>query len=312
MSWSRFLLHNHKRKEDFKRMEIKSVEVTGLEFALKAMRMPFESHDRSTPEKDLKLAERLIKAGVEHRKFIRQITINVDVIASMAFWFEFDTYKIGVTSNSSSFWNQHGVVPSLSGYVRPDNADQRFDDALLEISHVLKEFLCAADPPKEVMRYLIPQGVKYHRAITITGEAFLNMLIQRQNHRLPEWREFLSEILARLPQDVYNLYDPMVGDKMVFSVGRVLKNLGRNEITLNESMKDCALAHVLWKPYPANKPEKVGEYFVTRQKAGMVYVGRDADYYNGVRFLMKDEDTIAFAEIPDPYSPKSRSEEQMQ
>ena len=94
-------------------MKFENTEVYGFKRALKGMRNPLESwHKNDTVEEngkvvigenDLGLAQRLIKAGSEHRKFMRQIFVSVDITAPMYFMAELDTYKIGITRNSSSF-----------------------------------------------------------------------------------------------------------------------------------------------------------------------------------------------------------------
>ena len=94
-------------------MKFENTEVYGFKRALKGMRNPLESwHKNDTVEEngkvvigenDLGLAQRLIKAGSEHRKFMRQIFVSVDITAPMYFMDELDTYKIGITRNSCSF-----------------------------------------------------------------------------------------------------------------------------------------------------------------------------------------------------------------
>ena len=97
-------------------MKFENTEVYGFKRALKGMRNPLESwHKNDTVEEngkvvigenDLGLAQRLIKAGSEHRKFMRQIFVSVDITAPMYFMAELDTYKIGITRNSSSFMHK--------------------------------------------------------------------------------------------------------------------------------------------------------------------------------------------------------------
>lgn len=185
-----------KRKES---MTINDLEICGFDWALTAMRMPYMSHNNKHND-DMDLAKILIKAGPEHRKFLRQVTIQMDVTASMAFWFEFDTYKVGVTSNSESFWNtisKTGRIP-FGKFSVPEGADDGYEEALQNIVDIINRYWAESDAPKEVVRYLVPQGVKYTRIVTMTGESFYNMLHQRKNHRLPEWRNFIRIAMAMI------------------------------------------------------------------------------------------------------------------
>lgn len=117
-------------------MEFKNTEVWGFKHAIRGMRQPMNSHHKSDSgycnelefdcpkcvlsenclmkrdgnqmfpfvigENDMNLAQRLIKGGTEHRKFLRQIMVSVDITAPLFWWKEFDTYKIGTTANSTS------------------------------------------------------------------------------------------------------------------------------------------------------------------------------------------------------------------
>ena len=97
-------------------MKFENTEVFNFEGAWRGMRNPHESWDKSDTEwlqgtyikacklgkNDLKLAQTLIKAGSEHRKFLRQIFVSVDITAPLYWWKEFDTYKVGTVSNSTS------------------------------------------------------------------------------------------------------------------------------------------------------------------------------------------------------------------
>ena len=93
-------------------MKFENTEVYGFKRALKGMRNPLESwHKNDTVEEngkvvigenDLDLAQRLIKSGSEHRKFMRQIFVSVDITGPLYWWKEFDTYKVGTVANSCS------------------------------------------------------------------------------------------------------------------------------------------------------------------------------------------------------------------
>ena len=98
-------------------IKVENIKTWGFEHAIRGMRNPMNSWNKSDSvfkgyngkienteigENDLKLAQTLIKAGSEHRKFMRQIFVSVDITAPLYWWKEFDTYKVGTTANSTS------------------------------------------------------------------------------------------------------------------------------------------------------------------------------------------------------------------
>ena len=116
-------------------MKFENTEVYGFKRALKGMRNPLESWRKNDTveengkvvigENDLDLAQRLIKSGSEHRKFMRQIFVSVDITGPLYWWKEFDTYKVGTVANSCSTMHkiaakrqctnlrQHLLLPSV-------------------------------------------------------------------------------------------------------------------------------------------------------------------------------------------------------
>ena len=106
-------------------MKFENTEVWGFEHAVRGMRNPLNSWDKGDSgyidrrfndqfyigENDLDLAQRLIKAGSEHRKFLRQIFVSVDITAPLYWWKEFDTYKVGTVSNSTSTMHKLASTP---------------------------------------------------------------------------------------------------------------------------------------------------------------------------------------------------------
>ena len=94
-------------------------DVWGFEWAFKGMRNPMNSWDKSDSnwlfqeigKNDLTLAKKLINAGSEHRKFLRQIYVSVDITAPMFWWFEYDTYKVGTVKNSCSKMHKIHIKP---------------------------------------------------------------------------------------------------------------------------------------------------------------------------------------------------------
>ncbi len=176
-------------------MEITELEVLGTEWALRAMRKPYLS--KGNKKKDIELAQKLTCLGREHRKFLRQLTIQIEMSASMAFWFEFDTYKVGTTSNSESFFFVKGKRPlHLSDFVIPVPILMSPMQAIIDVINEHR-YLRPAQ-----LRYIVPQGVKYSRIVTLTGEAYFNMYHQRKQHQLEEWREFTKQTKELIKDEI--------------------------------------------------------------------------------------------------------------
>ncbi|MGN0819817.1 MAG: hypothetical protein ACI4M6_05420 [Christensenellaceae bacterium] len=157
-------------------------------------------------EKDMKLAQQLIKAGSEHRKFLRQIFVSVDITAPLYWYKEFDTYKVGTTANSTS--TMHKITSkeiTLDCFEIGDYSPSLIliDETLLEANvklHIdfLEQlrllFLQTKDKRywKELIRWL-PESWLQTRTITLNYENILSIIHQRKNHKLDEWsKDFIN------------------------------------------------------------------------------------------------------------------------
>ena len=132
-------------------MKFEKTEVWGFEHAIRGMRNPLESWNRSDSEyidieseegielqskgiyykigkNDLELMQKLIKAGSEHRKFLRQIFVSVDITAPLYWWKEFDTYKIGTVSNSTSTMHKLASTPITTDCFEMDDFSEIIDN----------------------------------------------------------------------------------------------------------------------------------------------------------------------------------------
>ncbi len=166
-------------------------------------------------EKDLKLAQRLIRAGSEHRKFMRQIIVSVDITAPIYWWKEFDTYKVGTVANSTSTMHTiHEKPISMSSFDTDDcnmdlpliddaNVGMRAESFITDFLEQLRQkYLMEKDERtkkrywKELIRWL-PSGWLQKRTVTMTYENLLAMcsIGQRRFHKLSEWsgRELPSD-----------------------------------------------------------------------------------------------------------------------
>lgn len=228
----------------------------GVEHAIRGMRNPLESWKKSDSiilmeqdenndfrevakigKNDLELMHKLIKAGSEHRKFLRQIFVAVDITAPLYWWKEADTYKVGTVSNSTSTMHKLASTPiTMDCFEMGDFEDvklsndklkQEWDcslcwDAIIGNCEVLrqkynkimenkkyleeiKEFeeakkaqVMAKKYWKELIR-LLPESWLQKRTITMNYENLLNMYRQRKHHKLTEWSKSFCDWVKNLP-----------------------------------------------------------------------------------------------------------------
>lgn len=149
---------------------------------------------------DMKLAQTLIKAGPEHRKFLRQIFVSVDITAPLYWWKEFDTYKIGTTANSTSTMHKLTSKPITLDCFETDDFNEDLEyyqgntagmlsDLLIEQLEFLRQkYLETKDKRywKELVRWL-PQSWLQTRTWTANYEVIKSICHQRQGHKLNEW-----------------------------------------------------------------------------------------------------------------------------
>lgn len=219
-------------------MKFENTEVFNLEGALRGMRNPKNSWDKSDSHwtdgdcewgeeyqigpNDMKLATTLESAGPEHRKYLRQIFVSVDITAPLYFYKEFDTYKIGTTANSTSTMHKLASKPitldcfetgdydselevecvdqsdvtedgKAAGFVAHWHTDMFVDNLLSHLEDLRQMYLKTGDKKywKELVRWL-PEGWLQTRTWTADYEVLKNMYHQRKNHKLKEWHEFCS------------------------------------------------------------------------------------------------------------------------
>ena len=153
---------------------------------------------------DLDLAKRLAHAGSDHRKFLRQIFVTVDITAPLYWWKEFDTYKVGTTANSTS--TMHKI--HAKEFTREDFSCDRMDEgglALLDtvIAYLESErqkFLSDKDNKQawHNMIQTLPTSYNQMRTVTLNYENLINMYYARRNHKLAEWH-VLCDWITSLP-----------------------------------------------------------------------------------------------------------------
>ena len=177
--------------------------------------------------KDMNLAQRLICGGPEHRKFLRQIQVCVDITAPLFWYKEFDTYKVGTAANSTSTMHKLAETPITRDCFLIKEENNRLDlGGILTYGKIINTLIGDCEEIRQ--RYLKTKDVHYWRAliellpeswcqtrtITMNYENLLSICKQRRNHKLPEWREDFINWARDLPyaQDLIFL-DEIIKDK---------------------------------------------------------------------------------------------------
>lgn len=226
-------------------IKIEHVETLGWEAAIRGMRNPMNSWEKSdsdwhligTPgtnqavandkylrekycigNNDLDLMKRLCNAGTDHRKFMRMITVYMDITAPLYWWKEFDTYKVGTVANSCS--TMHKIAdkeftledfsceklitreqPLVEGVdaVEPPNAVWLMNRTIQTLNQYRNLYLQTKDKKYWwQMIQLLPSSYNQRRTVMLNYEVLANMYKSRRNHKLDEWIDFCAEI-ERLP-----------------------------------------------------------------------------------------------------------------
>lgn len=197
-------------------MKFENTKVMNFDGALHGMRNPMNSWDKSDSKEtectyiigknDMKLAQKLIKAGSEHRKFMRQIFVSVDITAPLYWWKEFDTYKVGTVANSTSTMHKLATTPiTLDCFEIDDYHPNTFvyyenttvndvvdtNVGIIHFLETLRQHYIETKNKiywKELIRWL-PESWLQTRTVTMSYENLLAMCSkgQRRFHKLNEW-----------------------------------------------------------------------------------------------------------------------------
>lgn len=193
---------------------LKYADIWGFEHAVRGMRNPMNSWDKSDTfvdydlvllgNKDKELMKRLVHTGPSHRKFLRQIFVSVDITAPLYWWKEFDTYKVGTVANSCSTMHKiHDKEFTLDDFSVEHLNDDVLNKPFKDIISCLNFFrqLYVQDHDKDSwwqMIQLLPSSYNQKRTVTMNYENLLNIYETRRNHKLDEWKDFCKWI-ERLP-----------------------------------------------------------------------------------------------------------------
>lgn len=209
-------------------LKVEYLEAWGFKHAIRGMRNPHNSWnksdswvDRSTGKEiyivgdnDLTLMRKLYKAGTEHRKYLRQIFVSMDITAPLYWWKQFDTYEVGVTTDSCS--TMHTLMNkefksddfSFDNLLKGPNED--YVEELLECLNDIREAYINYDSLVEecgnnynlsksdiqlALYEILPCAYNQKRTVTVNYENVFNIVKQRKTHKLDEWKTFVEELL---------------------------------------------------------------------------------------------------------------------
>lgn len=222
-------------------IKIENVEVMGWEAAIRGMRNPMNSWEKSDSyenycvnyEKDektgecaeirfpyyrvgagdLSLMKKLANAGTDHRKFMRMITVYLDITAPLYWWKEFDTYKVGTVANSCStmhrihtkeftlddFSHEHLIDWDDSHAITPDGKHLYTKGIIQDLIDILNRCRTWYNKTKDKKYWwqiiqLLPSSYNQRRTVMLNYEVLANIYKSRRNHKLNEWREFCAWI----------------------------------------------------------------------------------------------------------------------
>ena len=224
-------------------LKIENTEVIGWEAAIRGMRNPMNSWEKSDSRfsllddcgdcthcnlrfdecneqqigpNDLDLMTRLRNAGTDHRKFMRMITVYLDITAPLYWWKEFDTYKVGTVANSCStmhkihekeftledFSCEHLYAEDeIDGMYYSTTAEEEFTSTdvlkvVIESLNNYRKMYLATKDKKEwwQMIQLLPSSYNQRRTVMLNYEVLANIYKSRRNHKLDEWHTFCDWI----------------------------------------------------------------------------------------------------------------------
>lgn len=203
-------------------VRVDDVNVWGFNHAMRGMRNPMNSWDRADTifdleggvfrmgDADQQLMHKLFRAGTEHRKYMRQIFVSMDITAPLYWWKEFDTYKVGTTANSCSTMHKIAAKEFTDDDFSLEHleGDANFCAGVVieTLNDYRKKYLNTKDK-----RYwwcliqLLTSSYNQKRTVTMDYENAASMIRQRTGHKLDEWNDFVK-VLSDLPymDDIMN------------------------------------------------------------------------------------------------------------
>jgi hypothetical protein len=191
-------------------IELERTSVMNFENALRGARNPLSSWAKSDSfygengefvigEIDLSLAHRLAVSGSDHRKYLRQVFVSVDITAPIYWWKEFDTYKVGTTANSTSTMHRIHSKDFSRDDFSTDHMTEGALGALDNMISFLEESRIKFTETKDKKYWydiiqLLPSSYNQMRTVTLNYENLINMYYARRSHKLDEWHTFCDWI----------------------------------------------------------------------------------------------------------------------
>lgn len=211
-------------------IKLENTEVMGWEHAIRGMRNPKNSWEKSDSnfnqyrngpimnpkgmyfgENDRSLMMKLRNAGTDHRKFMRMITVYVDILAPLYWWKEFDTYKVGTVANSCStmhkihekeFYEEDFSFERLESGYEEYNGDDAMHTAYCSVQNTISalnrlRYMYNITKNKkywDAIIQLLPSSYNQKRTVMLNYEVLANIYKSRRNHKLDEWHIFCDWI----------------------------------------------------------------------------------------------------------------------
>ena len=195
-------------------IKIDRICVMNFENAIRGARNPMNSWARMDSfydesgrfvlgQNDLALAHKLAVAGSDHRKFLRQIIVSLDINAPLYWWKEFDTYKVGTVANSTSTMHKIHAKP----FAREDFSHDCLDEDGIVVLDAIVSYLererTLYNETKDKIHFMnmiqiLPTSYNQLRTVTLNYEVLVNMYYARRTHKLAEWKSLCS-MIEQLP-----------------------------------------------------------------------------------------------------------------
>ena len=203
-------------------LKISNTQICGWEPAIRGMRNPMNSWDKSDSgwiskmneddvlehffevgSNDITLMKKLAEAGSDHRKYMRMIVVYVDITAPIYWWKEFDTYKVGTVANSCSTMHKIHERPLTlhdfsHEYLEPEAKDVMI--CVIDSLNALRDYYVDFGNKSDwyQMIQLLPSSYNQKRTVMMNYEVLRNIYKSRKNHKLDEWHQ-LCDWIKSLP-----------------------------------------------------------------------------------------------------------------
>ena len=192
-------------------IKLERTSVMNLENAIRGARNPMNSWARMDSyydedgnfilgENDLGLAQKLRKAGSDHRKYVRQIFVSVDITAPLYWWKEFDTYKVATVANSTSTMHKIHAKPfDIDDFSHDHMTPDTFafmQTVVDELEKIRQKYMTEGKNKEDWydMIQLLPSSYNQMRTVTMNYETLINIFFARRYHKLQEWHTFCDWI----------------------------------------------------------------------------------------------------------------------